>query len=466
MTKGDASPAESASRWPLLLLLSCGLCWLVVEGAVSLIASIQVQNPAFMAAWPVFTYGRMAEATETTFVYGWLANTGLALTLWVLGRLAGEPLRGRNWAIGGAIFWNLAVAGALAGVALGGATGFELLGLPGYVQSILFFSYAAIAVPGLVAWSGRLRGTSFASHWYSAAALFLFPWVLSTAHVMLFYAPGRGVLQPIVAAWYAQSAWSLWLAPMALSVAYYVVPKVTRRVLPSYRFAPLGFWCLILVGGLTGGRHLLGGPVPVWISSVAVVSCTFLLFHVFVVLLNLRGSYAVPGIAAKFIAFGLACYAVGALSDALTSFRGIALHTQFTYLGEAQKLLALCGAASGLLFGGFYFAVPRITGRGWSSGNLVRAHLFLFVAGILLLVGSLCTAAAVQSRGLLDASVPFATITRKTHLPLVCAAAAQALIFLGSIAFLVNFLRTTCWIPRVSAPASPEKVPAAESRSP
>jgi cbb3-type cytochrome oxidase subunit 1 len=48
---------------------------------------------------------------------------------------------------------------------------------------------------------------------------------------MLFASPVRGVMQPIVAAWYAQSAWTLWLAPLALSVAYYVVPKVTGKVL-------------------------------------------------------------------------------------------------------------------------------------------------------------------------------------------------------------------------------------------
>ena len=144
---------------------------------------------------------------------------------------------------------------------------------PALCPAGLLFSYAAIAVAGLLAWSGRLRAGVLRSHWYAAAALFLFPWILSIAHVMLFSAPVRGVVQAIVAGWYAQCAWTLWLAPLALSVAYYVVPKVTGKILPSYEFASLGFWCLIFVGGLTGGRHLLGGPVPAWIPSVAVVSC-------------------------------------------------------------------------------------------------------------------------------------------------------------------------------------------------
>jgi len=464
--KSEYSPTDAASRWPLLLLLIKGLSWLVIAGAFSLIASIQVHTPNFMAVCPVFTYGRTAEMAETAFVYGWLGNTGLALALWVLLRLSGEPLRAQNWAIAGAIFWNLGVFGALVGIALGDRTGFALLGLPGYVQLLLFVSYGAIAVPGILAWSGRLRRISFASHWYAAAALFLFPWILSVAHVMLFSSPVRGVLQPIVAGWYAQSAWTLWLAPLALSVAYYVVPKVTGKVLPSYEFAALAFWCLVLVGGLTGGRHLVGGPVPAWIPSVAVVSCALLLFHTFVVLLNLRGAYGAPGIAAKFIAFGLTAYVVGALCDSLTSFHGVALHTQFTFFDEAQKQLALYGAASGILMGGVYFAVPRITGKAWLSPNLVRAHLGLYLCGIVLLVAMLATAGSAQSRDLLDASVPFSAITAHTHPALAGATAAEILLLLGNIAFLVNFYGTACEILKLSEPAPFAAAPAAETHAP
>jgi cytochrome c oxidase cbb3-type subunit I len=452
--KSELTPTDSASRYPLLLLLVSGLLWLVVSGALSLLAALQLHSPQFMAHCPVFTYGRTVVMAETAFVYGWLANTGLALALWILGRLAGEPLRAQNWIIGGAVFWNLAVTGAVVGVAVGDATGFEFLGLPKYVQLMMLFSYSAIALSGLLAWSGRLRQVSFAAHWYAAAALFLFPWILSIAHVMLFAVPARGVVQAIVAGWFAQSAWTLWMAPLALAVAYYVVPKVSGKTLPSYEFAALGFWCLIFVGGLTGGRHLLGGPVPAWIPSVAVVSCALLLFHTVVVLLNLRWAFTGSGIALKFIAFGLAAYFVGAVGDALTSFHSIAAHTQFTYFDEAQKQLALYGAASAMLFGGVYYALPRITGKAWLSGGLVRAHLFLSVVGILLLVASLTMASVAQSQELLEASVPFADIAKNTRVWLAGAAVAQAVLLLGNLLFLLNFYGTSCMILKLSSPAS------------
>ena len=371
--KAEVTPSNSSSSWPLLLLLVKGLGWLVVSGILALVASIQVQDPSFMAGCPVFTYGRTSAMAETAFVYGWLANAGLALVLFTLGRLAGEPLRAQNWAIGGAIFWNLGVLGALVGIGVGDATGFALLGLPKYVQLLLFASYAAIAVPGSSPGPGACGGSPTPRTGTAAAALFLFPWLLSIAHVMLFSAPVRGVLQPIVAGWYAQSAWTLWLAPMALSAAYYVVPKVTGKACPSYEFAALGFWCLIFVGGLTGGRHLLGGPVPAWIPSVAVVSCALLLFQILVVLLNLRGAFFGRGVSLKFIAFGLAAYALGAAVDALTSFHAVAAHTQFTYFDEAQRQVALYGAASTILIRGDLLRASQDNGEGLALRR-PRAH--------------------------------------------------------------------------------------------
>ncbi len=464
--KSEYTPSDSSSRYPLMALLFAGALWLVASGILAVVASIQLHEPQFLSGCALLTYGRMTSLSETAFVYGWLANAGLGLALWVLGRLAGEPLRGQSWALWGTLFWNLGVAGALVGVATGDATGFELLGLPKYVQLILLFSYASIAVPGILAWSGRLRRISYASQWYGAAALFVFPWVLSIAHVMLFSVPVRGVLQAIVAGWYAQSAWTLWLAPLALSVAYYVVPKVTGKLLPSYEFASLGFWCLVFVGGLTGGRHLVGGPVPAWIPSLAVVSCALLLFHTFIVFLNLRGAFFGGGVALKFIGFGLGAYIIGALLDAATAFRGVAAFTQFTYFDELQKQVALYAAATAILLGGIYYALPRITGKAWLSAGLVRAHLVITLGGIVLLVGTLFVAAQIQGQDLLDPKIPFPEIVRHTRPWLLGVTAAYGLLLVGNIVFLVNFYTSACEILNISEKAQFNPPAALETHAP
>src|SRR4051812_43865314 len=253
----EVTAIDTQARGPLLLLLGSGLVWLVISGILALLTSIQLHSPQFMADCAFLTYGRAQALRETAFVYGWAANAGLGIALWVLGRLGGYQLRALNWAVVGTLFWNLGVTAGLVGIALGDMTSFSLLQLPRYVQPLLAFSYATIAISGVLAWSGRRTDGTFASQWYAVAALFLFPWMLIAAQAVLLWMPVRGTVQAIAAGWYAQGVWSLWLAPLVLSAAYYIVPKVAGRVLPTYDSAPLAFWTLVFVGAWTSGRHLI-----------------------------------------------------------------------------------------------------------------------------------------------------------------------------------------------------------------
>src|ERR1017187_7918904 len=99
----DPVAVDISGRRPLLLLLGSGLAWLLVSGVLALVSSIQAHTPEFFAGCPILTYGRALALQETAFVYGWVANAGLALALWILGRLGGRPLRGAVWVVLGTV---------------------------------------------------------------------------------------------------------------------------------------------------------------------------------------------------------------------------------------------------------------------------------------------------------------------------------------------------------------------------
>jgi len=460
----EVSETDTSARCTLSLLIACGLAWLVVSGVLALLNLVQAFTPALAANWSFFTYGRMHGLRETAFLYGWCANSGVAVALWLLGRLGGAPLRSLNWARAGTVFWNLGVLIGLAGLALGEGSSVPGLRVPLYVQPLLLVSFAAIAVPGVLAWTGRNRPVTYAAQWYAVAALFLFPWLLSAAVGMLHWLPVRGVLQAVAAGWFVQGVWTLWLAPLALAAAYYLVPKITGRTLPSYDFAPLGFWTLLVVGGWTGGRHLVGGPVPAWVVTIAIVSCTLLLIHYIIVGLNLRGAFCQSGTVLKFVGFGLGAYLIGGLVDAVTAMRTVAEITQFTWFGHAQSQLALNGAFSMIMFGAIYFLTPRITGRAWPSTPLIRAHYASAALGTVVLVASLAVAGWMQGHDLANAAVSFDTIAAHTRPWLQTAAAAQALLVVGNALFALHFLKAQC--DRAAAPAaSPFRQPPAMEAS-
>ena len=451
----EVTSIDTQARGPLLLLLGLGLLWLVKSGVLALITSIQLHTPSFLADCSLLTHGRAQALRETAFIYGWAANVGLGIALWVLGRLGGYPLRALNWTVAGTIFWNLGVVAGLVGIATGDMTSFSLLQLPRYVQPLLVFAYASIAMAGVLAWSGRRHGGMFAAQWYAVAALFLFPWLLIAAQAVLLWMPVRGVVQAIAAGWFAQGAWSLWLAPLALAGAYYVVPKVSGRALPTYESAPVAFWTLMFVGAWTGGRHLIGGPVPAWVATMAVVTNGLLLFHYLVIALNFRPAWGTAGSAAKFIRFGVAAYVLAGVIDLFVSFRGISVRSQFTFLAASLEQLAVYGGLSMLFFGTLTYMLPRLTGTPWASAGLAAGHRTLVMIGVTVSVLVLAYAGWAQGGALLDEKVALADIFQRLRGPLLVNTAAQAVLLAANLLLVVNFCRTACCCQPAAASAQP-----------
>lgn len=438
----DATALDAAARGPLLFLLGSGIVWLVVSGVLALISSIQLHSSHFLDNYAWLTYGRTEAMRQTAFVYGWAANVGLAIAIWILGRLGGSALRALNWALFGAVFWNIGVTLSLVGIAAGDLTSFPLFQAPRYIQPFMAVSYAAIAISGIVAWIDRRNEVMYASQWYAVTALFLFPWLFSVAQLVLLWSPLRGVAQAVGAGWYAQSAWSLWLAPLALAAAYYIIPRVSGRTLPHYDVAKLGFWTLILVGGWSGARHLIGGPVPAWLSSTAIVAVTVLLLHYAIVFMNLRAAWGVRGTAAGFVRFGVLAYLLVGVFDAITAFRGVAVETQFTFVTTALEQLALYGSLSMIFFGAIYFMVPRLTGHAWVSTGLTVGHRLTVTLGVTLLVVALAVAGWTQGVDLLDPKTPIGDMLDHIQLPLLTVTAAQFALLGANVLLLVNFFLT------------------------
>lgn len=436
----EVSDIDRSARCSLSFLIIFALGWLVIGGALALLNLIQAHSPAVLSDCAWFTYGRLQAIQETALVYGWLFNAGLAVGLWLLIRLGGAPLRGANYVGIGALFWNLGLTLGLVSIAAGELTSFSLLQLPHYVQPLLLVAFAACAAPGVLAWTGRRAETTYASQWYVVAALFLFPWFFSVTQVMLFFKPVRGVLQNALGAWYGQSLLSLFLAPLSLAVLYYLLPKIKGKVLSAYDSAIYGFWTLVLFGSWTAGRHLIGGPVPAWIPTVAVGASALMLFHYLIVALNLRGIFSSGGVVLGFAGAGFAAYLLAGVVDVIFALRGPASITQFTYFQQAQLQLSLA-SFSLIIFAAIYYLAPRLYGAAWPSSALVRAHYLASLIGLAVLVTSLAVAGWRQGVALGDAEVSFIEIATRTKPWLQVATAAQALLVVGSLALLVNFLR-------------------------
>jgi cytochrome c oxidase cbb3-type subunit 1 len=337
--------------------------------------------------------------------------------------------------------------------------------MPRFVTLLLLAAYALIGAWAVTTFSIRNTENVFASQWYLFGAAFWFPWLYAITQVMLFKAPVRGVLQPVVNAWYVHGLYGLWFIPVALAAAYYFLPKILGKPISNYYLAPLAFWWLAASTTLAGGSRLIGAPVPVWIPTVGAVANFLLAVPVVIICLNLFGTLsgrynALGGsVTLRFILISMVGFVLASALNFGLSIRDFAQIAEFTLLTGLRDWLILYACFSTAMFGAAYFILPRLTEREWRSPALVKAHLGATALGVALLTVGLAIAGWRQGHLLNDAAVPFADITRSLAFWFTFRSAGLALLLLGHAAFFINFL----WI---SCPFGAQSAPAAQFRNP
>ena len=62
--------------------------------------------------------------------------------------------------------------------------------MPGYASPVLFVAYTIMGVCALLTFRQRRQPALYVSQWFLLAALFWFPWIYSTAQLLLVFLPG------------------------------------------------------------------------------------------------------------------------------------------------------------------------------------------------------------------------------------------------------------------------------------
>ncbi len=166
-------------------------------------------------------------------LYGFCVPAGLGVALWIIAHAGGTPVA-QPWLIGfGAKLWNLGVLVGVIAILLGDSTGFENFEMPRYAVVILFLGYLFIGTGIALTLHQRRERRLEPAQWFILAALFWFPWIYSTAGLLLAGAPVRGITQAIVAWWYSANLISVWVGLAGLGTIFYFLPRLTNRTLHS-----------------------------------------------------------------------------------------------------------------------------------------------------------------------------------------------------------------------------------------
>ena len=117
--------------------------------------------------------------------------------------------------------------------------------------------------------------------------------------------------------------------------------------------------------------------------------------------------------------------------------------TDFTWFGPAETQLRLYGFFAMTMFGAVYYLLPRAVGIEFPFPKLVRAHFWLSLLGIALLVVPLAIGGVLQGLKLQNPDVAFADTTRAMLPFLRVSTTGLLLMLLGNLLFFVNVMGLT-----------------------
>ena len=405
---------DYSCRRPLLFLFTCSVLWLIVSLLFAVLTAVKMHAPGMLADVAALTYGRVAAISSSTLLYGFLSQAGIAIALWLFARNGRTFLVIPNGAIFGAIVWNLGVLAGVLGIMTGGMNHFPAYEMPYWTTPIFFAAFVLLGLSGLLTFVARNERELFPSTWFLFAAFFVFPWIMTVAYQLLGRYDVRGTLEPIISTWFANQFVLLWLAPIALAILFYFVPKLSAQPLYSRPLAIFGFWFYLLGATASGFQNYWA--LPAWMPVLSSVANALLAIPVLAILWNWHKTWTRHNIAfkrkditSKYTAFAAVAFLVAGVLGAILSCPAFGETIGLTIFVQGAAMWTLYAFIGMAFFAAIYHIAPRLTEIDWPSPRLSTLHFGLTAAGIVLVTLALVLGGIVQGTAMNTPSIPYAS---------------------------------------------------------
>jgi cbb3-type cytochrome c oxidase subunit I len=393
----DDRAGSAARNW-----MVSGVIWMAIGVTFGLIAALELTAPDFMGGNRWFVFGRIRPVHVNTVWYGFLSMCLIGAGLFYVPQLCKIKLYSEKLANLAMWIWNFSQAAGIVTLMLGYTSTHE------YAEYIDPIDILSIIALGIVAWvtfktiASRKEPQLYVSIWYYGAALL---WTL-TEWIFLGGTGVRSGIYDAVWTWfYGHNIFGLWITPLSLGAAYYVIPREARKPLFSHTLSLIGFWLLVTDYAPTGTHHLLQAPVPAWQKAVATTHSLLLLIPVWVFLSNvwltLRGRMGriEESVTLKYVFAGTIWYFIVSTQGSLQSIQNVQRLTHFTNWVVGHSHAGLLGFAGFIAVGVMYDVLPQVVGRPIYSIRLANFQYWLMLLGMVAFMFILTTVGLMQGAG-------------------------------------------------------------------
>jgi cytochrome c oxidase cbb3-type subunit I len=374
-----------------LAFLVAGAVWFLLGTLYGLLSAIHLVAPDFFSGYGALVFGRTRPAHVNTVVFGFVATTLLGCALYYVPallktRLWSEPLGWLSW-----LFWNVAIASGPVTFAYGLSQGREYTEYLWSFDVCIVLAFLGLIVNFIMTIVTRTENLLYVSVWYAVGAVLWTAAVYPIGNVMWNPETGAmpGLIDSVFLWFYGHNLVGLLLTPLAVGVAYFVIPRVVRTPLYSHTLSLVGFWTLIAIYSHIGGHHILQAPIPNWLRTISAVDSMAMILPVATVLFNLwltpRGRtgmlWADPG--GRFVFVGSIGYLITCIQGPLQSLPSVQEVTHFNNWVVGHAHIAVLGFSGFTALGGLWHILPLVTGRQVYSRRLISLQFGLVLVGVL-----------------------------------------------------------------------------------
>lgn len=441
----SAGREHSASKvWML-----SGAVWMVIGTLAGLGSAIHLVAPDFFANIPWLEFGRIRAVHTNTVLFGFVVAMLIGVALHILPRVLDTRLYSNLLANLAAVFFNAAVLiGDLS--LLGGLTqGREYAEYIFPVDVLVVLAFLLLSVVFVMTVVRRNENLLYVSAWYFVGAVIWTAMLYPLGNVMWHPRTGaeEGIVDAIFLWFYGHNVFGLLVTPLAVGIAYYMIPRIAKAPLYSQGLGVLGFWTLLAFYTHIGGHHLIQAPIPTWLKTVSIIDSFAMMLPVAAVLINqwytARGRFEpfLADPAAKFMFIGTIWYAIVCIQGPLQSLAWVQRVTHFNNWVIGHSHIAVLGFTGFIALGGMYYVLPYVTGRRVYSAALINTQYWLVLLGLVGFFLVLTAAGLIQGQDWLNGETVYRTVPlMKPYM--VLRLASGLLIISGAFVGLYNVVMT------------------------